>query len=306
MTAAPPRHPARRRAQRPRARLGRRRREREATAQPRRHVESRRRGLPILTSLAPYHSCSRSVGRSSSPSSAWVSSWPTSSSRSLPGLRNGRANRRNSRQPTGGPFGRAFFFSVETLSTIGYGNIVPNGVAPHVVMTIEALVGLLVFALGTGFCSRDFRGRPPRSCSARARRRAVPGHDGFHVPRHQRTHEPDRGDRGEGALQPHRGLGAQVRRAQARAVARHVLPAELDRRASDRREESDARLRPTPTSSPRTRNSSSCSRASTKRSLRPCTRARRTSRTKSSSVTKFVNIYNPSTSGASSASTSAD
>jgi inward rectifier potassium channel len=57
---------------------------------------------------------------------------------------------------TGGSFGRAFFFSVETLSTIGYGNIVPNGVAPHVVMTIEALIGLLVFALGTGLLFARF------------------------------------------------------------------------------------------------------------------------------------------------------
>jgi inward rectifier potassium channel len=51
---------------------------------------------------------------------------------------------------TGGVFGRAFFFSVETLATIGYGNIAPNQVAAHIVMTAESLVGLLMFALGTG------------------------------------------------------------------------------------------------------------------------------------------------------------
>jgi inward rectifier potassium channel len=55
-------------------------------------------------------------------------------------------------QPTkvAGPFWRAFFFSVETLATIGYGNIAPNGMAAHAVMTLESLVGLLVFALTTG------------------------------------------------------------------------------------------------------------------------------------------------------------
>jgi inward rectifier potassium channel len=50
----------------------------------------------------------------------------------------------------GGAFGRAFFFSVETFATIGYGNISPHGLAPHLVMTVEALVGVLAQALITG------------------------------------------------------------------------------------------------------------------------------------------------------------
>ncbi|HXT16864.1 MAG TPA: ion channel [Gemmatimonadaceae bacterium] len=50
----------------------------------------------------------------------------------------------------GGAFWRAFFFSVETLATIGYGNIAPTGMAAHLVMTFESLIGLLVFALTTG------------------------------------------------------------------------------------------------------------------------------------------------------------
>ena len=47
-------------------------------------------------------------------------------------------------------FLRAFFFSVQTLSTIGYGHIVPLGVAANAVVTLEALVGLLGFAIITG------------------------------------------------------------------------------------------------------------------------------------------------------------
>src|ERR1035438_5349935 len=47
-------------------------------------------------------------------------------------------------------FLRAFFFRVGTLSTIGYGNIVPTGVAANVVVTIEALTGLAGFAVATG------------------------------------------------------------------------------------------------------------------------------------------------------------
>jgi inward rectifier potassium channel len=54
------------------------------------------------------------------------------------------------------PFWRAFFFSVETLATIGYGNVTPNGMPAHFVMTAESFVGLLIFALGTGILFSRF------------------------------------------------------------------------------------------------------------------------------------------------------
>lgn len=47
-------------------------------------------------------------------------------------------------------FWRAFFFSVETLSTIGYGHIAPNNIATHIVSSIEAFLGLVFAALITG------------------------------------------------------------------------------------------------------------------------------------------------------------
>ena len=56
----------------------------------------------------------------------------------------------------GGEFGRAFFFSVETLGTIGYGNIQPNGILPNVIVTIESLTGLSVLALSTGILFARF------------------------------------------------------------------------------------------------------------------------------------------------------
>lgn len=56
----------------------------------------------------------------------------------------------------GGEFGRAFFFSVETLGTIGYGNIQPNGIIPNIIVSIESITGLLFLALGTGILFARF------------------------------------------------------------------------------------------------------------------------------------------------------
>lgn len=56
----------------------------------------------------------------------------------------------------GGPFARAFFFSVETFATIGYGNLAPNGLAAHAIMSIEALAGLMAQALITGLLFARF------------------------------------------------------------------------------------------------------------------------------------------------------
>jgi len=61
-----------------------------------------------------------------------------------------------------GRFGRAFFFSVETFGTIGYGNISPQNVAAHVLVTIEALAGLLAVALITGILFARFSRPVPR------------------------------------------------------------------------------------------------------------------------------------------------
>jgi inward rectifier potassium channel len=54
------------------------------------------------------------------------------------------------------PYFTAFFFSVETLATIGYGHVAPNGLPANLLMTFEALTGLLSFALASGLVFARF------------------------------------------------------------------------------------------------------------------------------------------------------
>jgi inward rectifier potassium channel len=54
------------------------------------------------------------------------------------------------------PFWRSFFFSVETLSTIGYGHIAPFSFVAHVLSMVQAFVGLLGVALATGLVYARF------------------------------------------------------------------------------------------------------------------------------------------------------
>jgi inward rectifier potassium channel len=45
---------------------------------------------------------------------------------------------------------RAFFFSSQTLTTLGYGQMSPTGIGANIIASIEAFIGLLMFALLTG------------------------------------------------------------------------------------------------------------------------------------------------------------
>jgi len=49
-----------------------------------------------------------------------------------------------------GSFVHAFFFSVQTLATVGYGNMYPQDLYGNIVSTIEIMVGIFLFAVITG------------------------------------------------------------------------------------------------------------------------------------------------------------
>jgi inward rectifier potassium channel len=55
-----------------------------------------------------------------------------------------------------GSFADVFFFSVETMATIGYGQMAPVTLVAHILMSIEALSGLIGFALATGLIFAKF------------------------------------------------------------------------------------------------------------------------------------------------------
>jgi inward rectifier potassium channel len=55
-----------------------------------------------------------------------------------------------------GAFGKAFFFSVHTLTTVGYGDLYPLGLAANIVASAEAAVGLMGFAVATGLLFARF------------------------------------------------------------------------------------------------------------------------------------------------------
>jgi inward rectifier potassium channel len=55
-----------------------------------------------------------------------------------------------------GSFADAFFFSVQTIATIGYGHMVPTSTASNVLVTVESLVGLLGVAMATGLMLAKF------------------------------------------------------------------------------------------------------------------------------------------------------
>ena len=90
----------------------------------------------------------------------------------------------------GGRIGQAFFFSVETFATVGYGQVAPNGIAANLVVTAEALVGLMYQALATGLLFARFT-RPTASLLFSRHAVVAPYRDGrglmFRIANRRRT-----------------------------------------------------------------------------------------------------------------------
>lgn len=61
-----------------------------------------------------------------------------------------------------GSFGDAFFFSVQTMGTIGYGVMHPVSLAANLLVTCEAVFGLILTALATGLIFAKFSAVRPR------------------------------------------------------------------------------------------------------------------------------------------------
>ncbi|MBA4853134.1 ion channel [Emticicia sp. BO119] len=59
-------------------------------------------------------------------------------------------------------FWDAFFFSAQSLTTVGYGRISPDGFAASWVSSLESLVGLMMFAIVTGLLYGRFSKPNPR------------------------------------------------------------------------------------------------------------------------------------------------
>lgn len=59
-------------------------------------------------------------------------------------------------------FWEAFFFSSQTLTTLGYGRVSPTGYMANIVSSIEALLGLLLFSITTGILYGRFSKPTPK------------------------------------------------------------------------------------------------------------------------------------------------
>lgn len=115
-----------------------------------------RRGLSLWSSLSPYHALLRmawihffvlAVVLYIAVNALFAASYLLCGPDALRGEAAGAP---------GHGFQRAFFFSVQTLSTIGYGHVYPNGLAANLLVTAESLLGLLGFAIVTGLLFARF------------------------------------------------------------------------------------------------------------------------------------------------------
>ena len=127
-----------------------------------------------------------------------------------------------------GSFADLFFFSVETTSTVGYGDMHPQTLYGHVVATAENFVGLMLLAMMTGLMFARFS--RPRARLIFARNPVIAEHDGRPTlifsarQRPQQLHLRGHGEALDAGPDGHRGR-APIRRLPADAPDRNENPA---------------------------------------------------------------------------------
>ena len=72
----------------------------------------------------------------------------------------------------------AFFFSVQTLTTVGYGAISPKGITTNAIASVEAMLGVMGFAFAAGLLYGRFS-RPSARILFSSKALMAPFHDGM-------------------------------------------------------------------------------------------------------------------------------
>ena len=142
-------------------------------------------------------------------------------------------------QMLGGHVSQAFFFSIQTFATIGYGQVGPNGLAANLIVTVEALVGMMYQALATGLLFVRFA--RPRADILFSHRAVIAPYNGglslqFRIANLRRNEIIELKPRSSTAPWSRTAAAAPVtalHAAAARAEQGRVLPARLTHRPSD-------------------------------------------------------------------------
>ncbi len=150
-------------------------------------------------------------------------------------------------ESVGGEFLRAFFFSVETFTTIGYGNILPVGVPANVLVTLEALLNIVWHCSGNRRCFRTILPAYSENSLQPARSRCpLPWRIRFRIPDCECTNEPDYRARSKGQPEQARAFGCRtgqkISRPETGKEQGRFLSAQLDAGARHRCVESAFRM----------------------------------------------------------------
>ena len=151
-----------------------------------------------------------------------------------------------------GSFADAFFFSVQTMATIGYGVMSPATRYANLLVTIESLLGMASFAVAAGLIFARFSRPTARVLFSRVA--VVTPFNGvptlmFRCANERRNQIFEAQVHVDFAREETSAEGwesAPLLRARARARSQSAVQPELDRDASDRRAEPTLRHRPRP------------------------------------------------------------